>query len=57
MIAAVREQVNTLDHDPSVSQVGTIEGRFAESVSGRRFGMLMMGVFAAAALLLAAIGL
>jgi putative ABC transport system permease protein len=57
MIRAVSEQVNTLDHDLPVSQVGTMERRFAESVSGRRFSMLMMGVFAATALLLAAIGL
>jgi len=57
MVAAMRQQVGTLDQDLPVSKVRTMEQLLAESVSGRQFNMLLMGVFAAAALLLAAIGL
>ncbi|MEK6322864.1 MAG: ABC transporter permease [Acidobacteriota bacterium] len=57
MVAAMRQQVGTLDQDLPVSKVRTMEQLLTESVSGRQFNMLLMGVFAAAALLLAAIGL
>jgi putative ABC transport system permease protein len=57
MAAAAREQVRTLDQNLPVSKVGNMERLLAESISGRRFNMLLMGVFASAALLLAAIGL
>jgi putative ABC transport system permease protein len=57
MVAAVRRQIWTLDQDLPVSKVRTMERLLAESVSGRQFYMLLMGVFAASALLLAAIGL
>jgi putative ABC transport system permease protein len=57
IVAAIRRQVWTLDQDLPLSKVRTMERLLAESVSGRQFNMLLMGVFASAALLLAAIGL
>jgi putative ABC transport system permease protein len=57
MAAAVRGQLRTLDQNLPVSKVRTMERLLAESLSVRRFNMLLMGVFASAALLLAAIGL
>lgn len=57
MVAAVRRQVGTLDQDLPVSKIRTMEQLLEASFSGRRFNMLLMGVFAVAALLLACIGL
>ncbi len=51
--AAVRE----LDSNLPVNQIRTVEDVVAESIAQPRFYMLLLGVFAAVALLLAAIGI
>ena len=57
MIAAVRGQVWAVDKDQPVSNIQTMERLLADSVSPRRFSLLLLGVFALVGLTLAAVGL
>ncbi|HEX8561277.1 MAG TPA: ABC transporter permease [Pyrinomonadaceae bacterium] len=54
--AAVRE-IRAVDKDQPVSDVRTMESWLAESTARTRFGTLLLGAFACAALLLAAVGI
>lgn len=54
---ALREILRTLDPDVPVPEVSTMERVLGDSVAGRRAVMLVLGGFAAVALLLAAVGL
>jgi len=53
----LREQVQALDKDQPVSAIKTMEGYLDESIAQRRFNMLLLGVFAGLALILAAVGI
>ena len=53
----VRGAVQSVDKDQPIYRVRTMEDVLAESVAQKRFSMLLLGIFAAVALLLAAIGL
>jgi putative ABC transport system permease protein len=55
--SAVRQEIRGLDPNVPVDRLGTMAQAFAESVSLPRFRSFLMGVFAATALLLAAIGI
>jgi putative ABC transport system permease protein len=55
--AAVRREVHSLDAQLPVFDVSTLEQRLTASVAARRFGLLLLGAFAALALALAAVGL
>ena len=55
--AGVRGQVKTIDKDQPVSNIRTMEQIVSSSVADRRFSMLLLGVFAAVALILAAVGI
>jgi putative ABC transport system permease protein len=55
--SALREQVQALDKDQPVSEIKTMEWYLAESMAQRRFNMLLLGVFAGLALVLAAVGI
>ena len=57
LIAAVRQEVRSIDHDVPVDRVGTMADALEQSVSLPRFRTFLMSVFAATALLLAAIGI
>jgi putative ABC transport system permease protein len=57
LTAAIREQIAQLDRDQPVANVRTMEARMAASVAQRRLQMNVLGLFAAMAALLAAIGL
>ena len=57
LTAAVRREVRALDADLPLFDVSTLEQRLAASVAARRFGLLLLGAFAALALALAAVGL
>jgi putative ABC transport system permease protein len=57
LTAALRREIMAVDAELPVYDVRTMKQIVAESVSQRRFSMLLIGVFAAAALILAAIGL
>jgi putative ABC transport system permease protein len=56
-IAPVREQIWAIDKDQPVFSIRTMESFVAESIAPRRFTMLLLGLFAGVALLLAIIGL
>ncbi|MBA3768549.1 MAG: ABC transporter permease, partial [Acidobacteria bacterium] len=53
----VRSAIQSVDKDQPVYRVRTMEKVLAESVAQKRFSMMLLGIFAGVALLLAAIGL
>jgi putative ABC transport system permease protein len=57
LASPVRQEIRALDPNVPVDRVGTMAQALSESVSLPRFRSLLMGVFAATALLLAAIGI
>jgi putative ABC transport system permease protein len=57
LAAAVREQVRALDKDVPVTHVRTMAEVFGTSVAQPRFSMLVVGLFAALALVLSAVGI
>ena len=57
LAAPLREAVMRIDADQPVAQVRTMEQVLARSVAPRRFSMLLLGVLACVALLLAATGI
>jgi putative ABC transport system permease protein len=57
MTSAVREQVRTIDKDIPVTHIQTLEQVLAASVAQQRFSMLMVGLFAGLALVLATVGI
>lgn len=57
MAAAVRKAVWEIDKDQPVSNIKTMEEILGASIARQRFSMLLLGVFAAVALLLAAVGI
>jgi putative ABC transport system permease protein len=56
LVAAARRQIWAVDADQPIINVMTMTQRLAESVAPRRFQTLLFGVFAAVALMLAAVG-
>jgi predicted permease len=56
LTSVVRHQIQTLDKDQPISNLRTMEDLLAETVAQRRFNMLLLSIFAALALLLAAVG-
>jgi putative ABC transport system permease protein len=56
MAAAIRQQVLAIDPAQPIASVGTMNDVIASSVAPRRFSMLLLTIFASAALLLAATG-
>jgi putative ABC transport system permease protein len=57
MVAAIRREILALDKDQAVFNIATMEQLVSESIALRRFSMLLLGLFAALALVLAAIGI
>ncbi len=57
LAAAIREAVAAVDKDQPVTAVATMESLMALSGSARRFNLLLLGLFATVALVLAAVGL
>ncbi len=57
LISSVRAQFRSLDSELPLDAVGTADSLVETSLSQRRFGMLLMTIFAALALLLAMIGI
>jgi putative ABC transport system permease protein len=57
LTAAIRNDVQSLDKDLPIYNVKTMEKRIAESASQPRFRTLLLGIFAAVALILASIGI
>jgi putative ABC transport system permease protein len=57
LVPAIRSQVRALDPELSIAYVNTMEQLAARSISGRKFSMTLLGVFAGVAFLLAAVGI
>ncbi|HEX7175766.1 MAG TPA: ABC transporter permease [Pyrinomonadaceae bacterium] len=57
LAGAVRKTVWDIDKDQPVSNVNTMESVLSESIARQRFSMLLLGIFAAVALVLAAVGI
>jgi len=57
IVPALREAVRSVDADQPLFDVGLLDERIDLSLSGRRVPMQLLGLFAIAALLLAAIGI
>jgi putative ABC transport system permease protein len=57
LVPAVRHEILAIDPDQPIAEVRTMEQRISESLSSRRFNMLLLGSFAALALVLAGIGI
>jgi putative ABC transport system permease protein len=57
LISIARAKVRELDRDVPIANVNTMEQLVAQSVAQRRFGMFLVGIFAALALVLAVIGI
>jgi putative ABC transport system permease protein len=57
MIAAIREQVLFLDRDQPVFEIRTMEELLSKSLAQSRFIMLLLGIFSALAMALAAVGI
>jgi putative ABC transport system permease protein len=53
LVPSVRAAVEAVDNDQPVYDIQTMEQRLSDSVSPRRFNMLLLGIFAAIALVLA----
>ena len=57
MVGALKSQIQEIDKDLPIADVMTMGKLLSESVSGRRFNMLLLTIFAAVALVLAAVGI
>jgi putative ABC transport system permease protein len=57
LIGAIKNQIWSVDPDQAVASVSTMEQVLAGSVAPRRFNTLLIGIFAAVALALAAVGI
>ncbi|HKP85379.1 MAG TPA: ABC transporter permease [Blastocatellia bacterium] len=56
-VAAIKQEVQTVDKDEPLGNVGTLESFVNESLAPRRFTLLLLGLFALIALLIGAVGL
>jgi predicted permease len=56
MAAAVREALRTIDPDLPLLQPTTVEARIAQTIANQRLALVLLGAFAALALLLASLG-
>jgi len=57
LVAAVRDELRNLDKDLPLADVRTLDTIAAEAAGGRRFTLLLTGLFALTALALAAVGI
>ena len=57
LVSAVRSRISERDSQQPIFDVQTMDRRVSDSVAGRRFSMLLLGVFAGLALVLAAVGI
>ena len=57
LVATMKSQIQEIDKDLPVAEVNTMEQLLSNSLSGRRFNMMLLTIFAIVALLLAAVGI
>jgi putative ABC transport system permease protein len=57
VVSALKEQIRAVDREQPLANIQTMEQLIAASVAPQRFNTLLLGVFAALALVLAAVGI
>jgi putative ABC transport system permease protein len=57
ILSKLREQIGSLDRDLALTNLSTLEEMLAGTVAQPQFNMLLLGIFAALALVLAAVGI
>jgi putative ABC transport system permease protein len=57
LVKAIRHEIHSIDSDAPVYQVSTMDQLLASAAGSTRFQMVLLGIFAAAGLLLATIGI
>jgi len=57
LTGAIRNQVLSIDSEQPISGVGTLDELVSNSISQQRFSVLLLGVFAAVAMVLATVGI
>ena len=57
LVGSIKAQVQLINADVPVSDISTLESRLARHIAPRRFSTWLLGLFAAIALLLAAVGI
>ncbi|HSB12527.1 MAG TPA: ABC transporter permease [Blastocatellia bacterium] len=57
LAAAVKDQVQAIDRDQPVNNIRTMDQAISTTMSQRRFSLLLLGIFAGVALVLAAVGI
>jgi putative ABC transport system permease protein len=57
LAAAIRNQVQAIDPNVPVDRIVSMDERLSNSVANRRFQMLLFGIFAIVALVIAAVGI
>jgi predicted permease len=56
-ISTITKEIQSIDPEMPIFDVGTMDQRLSDSLASRRFAMLLLGLFAVVASLLAAIGI
>ncbi len=56
LVSVIREQVQAVDRDQPITEIKSMYEFISDSVYRRRFNMVLLGVFASVALILAAVG-
>jgi putative ABC transport system permease protein len=57
LVSSIRRQVELLDRDQPVSEIRTMDQVVGQAMAGRRFPMVLLGLFATLALVLAGVGI
>ena len=57
LIAAIKKEIQGLDRDQPIAQIQTLGDKLETSVAPQKFTLVLLGVFASLALLLAAVGI
>jgi ABC-type antimicrobial peptide transport system permease subunit len=57
MLAPIRNEIRNLDADQAIFNIATMDQLIADSIAVRRLAMILLGLFAALALMLAVIGI
>jgi putative ABC transport system permease protein len=57
LTAAIRNAVLQIDKEQAISDIGSLDQHLSASIAQRQFSMLLLGIFAAVALVLAAVGI
>jgi putative ABC transport system permease protein len=57
VIGAIKGEIRVIDRDQPIAQVQTLDDKLSESIAPQRFTLLLLGIFALIALLLASAGI